>query len=48
MTTLQGWRKAVGALKDSTTVGLANLNSDYKVRSGGLGLLLSVSGFSQI
>ncbi|KMZ64043.1 hypothetical protein ZOSMA_389G00170 [Zostera marina] len=30
MTTLQGWRKAVGALKDSTTVGLANLNSDYK------------------
>lgn len=31
MATLQGWRKAVGALKDSTTVGLANLNSDFKV-----------------
>ncbi|KAG6525247.1 hypothetical protein ZIOFF_015201 [Zingiber officinale] len=30
MATLQGWRKAVGALKDSTTVGLANLNSDFK------------------
>ncbi|KAG6510966.1 hypothetical protein ZIOFF_029013 [Zingiber officinale] len=30
MATLQSWRKAVGALKDSTTVGLANLNSDFK------------------
>ncbi|MQL76931.1 hypothetical protein Taro_009342 [Colocasia esculenta] len=30
MGTLQSWRKAVGAIKDSTTVGLANLNSDFK------------------
>ncbi|WOK92546.1 clathrin assembly protein [Canna indica] len=30
MATLQSWRKAVGALKDTTTVGLANLNSDFK------------------
>jgi hypothetical protein len=25
------WRKAYGALKDSTRVGLANFNSEYKV-----------------
>jgi hypothetical protein len=25
------WRKAYGALKDSTKVGLANFNSEYKV-----------------
>ncbi|XP_073116155.1 uncharacterized protein [Elaeis guineensis] len=30
MATLQSLRKAYGALKDSTTVGLANLNSDFK------------------
>ncbi|WOL17543.1 clathrin assembly protein [Canna indica] len=30
MATLQSWRRAVGALKDTTTVGLANLNSDFK------------------
>ncbi|KAK1320783.1 putative clathrin assembly protein [Acorus calamus] len=30
MATLQSWRKAYGALKDTTKVGLANLNSDYK------------------
>ncbi|KAG0459736.1 hypothetical protein HPP92_022864 [Vanilla planifolia] len=30
MATMQSWRKAYGALKDSTTVGLANLNSDFK------------------
>ncbi|CAA7408371.1 unnamed protein product [Spirodela intermedia] len=30
MGTLQTWRKAYGAIKDSTTVGLANLNSDFK------------------
>lgn len=31
MATLQSWRKAYGALKDTTTVGLANINSDFKV-----------------
>ncbi|XP_072993695.1 putative clathrin assembly protein At2g01600 [Typha latifolia] len=30
MATMQSWRKAYGAIKDSTTVGLANLNSDFK------------------
>lgn len=30
MGTLQSWRKAYGALKDTTTVGLANFNSDFK------------------
>ncbi|XP_073003926.1 putative clathrin assembly protein At2g01600 [Typha latifolia] len=30
MATLQSWRKAYGAIKDTTTVGLANLNSDFK------------------
>ncbi|CAL4961940.1 unnamed protein product [Urochloa decumbens] len=30
MSALQSWRKAYGALKDSTTVSLANLNSDFK------------------
>lgn len=29
--TQQSIRKALGALKDSTTVGLAKVNSDYKV-----------------
>lgn len=28
---MQSWRKAYGAIKDSTTVSLANLNSDFKV-----------------
>jgi hypothetical protein len=32
MGTLQTWRKAYGALKDSTKVGLAHVNSDYAVR----------------
>jgi hypothetical protein len=32
MSALQSWRKAYGALKDTTTVSLANLNSDFKVR----------------
>ena len=32
MAALQSWRKAYGALKDTTTVSLANLNSDFKVR----------------
>lgn len=31
MGTLQTWRKAYGALKDSTKVGLAHVNSDYAV-----------------
>ncbi|XXG50999.1 hypothetical protein AAC387_Pa02g4871 [Persea americana] len=30
MGTLQTWRKAYGALKDTTKVGLANLNSEFK------------------
>ncbi|XAR63654.1 hypothetical protein NMG60_11023673 [Bertholletia excelsa] len=30
MGTLQTWRKAYGALKDQTTVGLAHVNSDFK------------------
>ncbi|KAG0539035.1 hypothetical protein BDA96_03G288100 [Sorghum bicolor] len=30
MAALQSWRKAYGALKDTTTVSLANLNSDFK------------------
>ena len=28
------WRKAYGALKDSTTVGLAKVNSEFKVSHG--------------
>src|SRR5687767_8249983 len=28
------WRKAYGALKDSTKVGLAKVNSDFKVSNG--------------
>ena len=28
------WRKAYGALKDSTRVGLAKVNSDFKVSRG--------------
>ena len=32
MAALHSWRKAYGALKDTTTVSLANLNSDFKVR----------------
>ncbi|KAG1347116.1 putative clathrin assembly protein [Cocos nucifera] len=31
MASLQSWRKAYGALKDTTTVGLANINSDFKI-----------------
>jgi len=27
---MQSWRKAYGAIKDTTTVSLANLNSDFK------------------
>jgi hypothetical protein len=36
MASMQSWRKAYGAIKDTTTVSLANLNSDFKVclRSG--------------
>ncbi|KAG8077631.1 hypothetical protein GUJ93_ZPchr0007g4997 [Zizania palustris] len=30
MSALQSWRRAYGALKDTTTVSLANLNSDFK------------------
>ncbi|KAL6840486.1 hypothetical protein ACP4OV_030296 [Aristida adscensionis] len=30
MAAMQSWRKAYGALKDTTTVSLANLNSDFK------------------
>ncbi|KAJ0677788.1 putative ANTH domain, ENTH domain, ANTH domain superfamily protein [Helianthus annuus] len=30
MGTMQTWRKAYGALKDQTTVGLAHVNSDFK------------------
>ncbi|XP_076921940.1 putative clathrin assembly protein At2g01600 [Bidens hawaiensis] len=30
MATMQTWRKAYGALKDQTTVGLAHVNSDFK------------------
>lgn len=32
MGTLQTWRKAYGALKDTTKVGLAHVNSDYAVK----------------
>ena len=31
MGTFQSFRKAYGALKDSTTVGLAKVNSEFKV-----------------
>ena len=31
MASMQSWRKAYGAIKDTTTVSLANLNSDFKV-----------------
>lgn len=31
MGSMQTWRKAYGALKDQTTVGLAHVNSDFKV-----------------
>lgn len=31
MGTLQTWRKAYGAIKDHTKVGLAHVNSDFKV-----------------
>ena len=31
MATLQTWRKAYGALKDTTKVGLAHVNSDFAV-----------------
>ncbi|KAF3326647.1 putative clathrin assembly protein [Carex littledalei] len=30
MSALQSWRKAYGAMKDHTSVGIANLNSDFK------------------
>ncbi|KAL4575510.1 hypothetical protein LXL04_022356 [Taraxacum kok-saghyz] len=30
MGTMQTWRKAYGALKDQTKVGLAHVNSDFK------------------
>ncbi|KAJ0603717.1 putative ANTH domain, ENTH domain-containing protein [Helianthus annuus] len=30
MGTMQTWRKAYGALKDQTAVGLAHVNSDFK------------------
>ncbi|GAB2296955.1 hypothetical protein Dimus_031060 [Dionaea muscipula] len=30
MATIQSWRKAYGAIKDQTKVGLAQINSDYK------------------
>ncbi|CAN6336913.1 unnamed protein product [Urochloa humidicola] len=30
MASMQSWRKAYGAIKDTTTVSLANLNSDFK------------------
>ena len=33
MGTLQSWRKAYGALKDTTKVGLVRVNSDYAVRA---------------
>ena len=32
MASMQSWRKAYGAIKDTTTVSLANINSDFKVR----------------
>lgn len=38
--TQQNIRKALGAIKDSTKVGLAKVNSDYKVRCP-----LSILGF---
>ena len=31
MATLQSWRKAYGAIKDTTKVGLAHVNSDFAV-----------------
>ncbi|KAF6985988.1 hypothetical protein CFC21_008611, partial [Triticum aestivum] len=30
MASMQSWRKAYGAIKDTTTVSLANINSDFK------------------
>lgn len=39
--TQQSFRKALGALKDSTLVGLAKVNSDYKVIS----IAISVNPF---
>lgn len=42
--TQQSLRKALGALKDSTTVGLAKVNSDFKVSSS-LSLSLPFSLF---
>jgi len=38
------WRKAYGALKDSTRVGLAKVNSDFKVSRGDGGAEWSRSG----
>ena len=31
MGTMESWRKAYGAIKDSTKVGLAKINSEFKV-----------------
>lgn len=31
MGTLETWRRAYGALKDQTKLGLAHVNSDFKV-----------------
>ncbi|RWW05676.1 hypothetical protein BHE74_00048276 [Ensete ventricosum] len=38
------WRKAYGALKDSTLVGLAKVNSEFKVRNPFLNSLFHVPG----
>lgn len=45
MGTLQTWRKAYGALKDHTTVGLAHVNSDFKVTPFPLNFLFQLFGY---
>lgn len=42
MGTFQTWRKAYGALKDSTKVGLAKVNSEYKVHIYTISLCISI------
>lgn len=45
MGTLQTWRKAYGALKDQTKVGLAHVNSDYKVTLYSLAIFIFLCKF---
>lgn len=43
MATLQSWRKAYGAIKDTTKVGLAHVNSDFAVSQFSILFLFSFS-----